>query len=67
METQVMCSESQFCSHRALSFESMLTDPLIRLVMDSDGVTVSDMIGVLTTAREALIQREIRAYEALVI
>ena len=61
-----MCSDSQFCSDRALSFESMLTDPLIRLVKDSDGVTVSDMVDVLTTAREALVQREIRAYAALI-
>ena len=64
METAVMCDTIDTCSQRALSFETMLTDPLIRLMMDSDGVSVADMVNVLTGARDALAQREMDAYRA---
>lgn len=37
----------------ALSFESMLSDPLIRLVMDADGVTVEELVSVMVVARDA--------------
>lgn len=37
----------------ALNFESLLSDPLIRLVMESDGVTDKEMVTVLETARAA--------------
>ena len=48
----------------ALTFESLLTDPLIRLVMDSDGVSVAEMIAVLEAAGHAIELRE-RAAEPL--
>ncbi len=40
-----------------LSYQEMLSDPLIRLVMASDGVTVSQFVTVLETARAALAAR----------
>ncbi len=46
---------------RALSFENLLTDPLIRLVMKSDGVTHSDMVAVLEVARAAAMARRLAA------
>lgn len=33
-----------------LTYESMLTDPMIRLVMDADGVNVDDFIIVMSAA-----------------
>jgi hypothetical protein len=36
-----------------LTFETMLTDPLIRLVMDSDGVTAKDLADVMLAVRES--------------
>lgn len=50
----------------ALTFETLLCDPLIRLVMDSDGVTIPEMIDVLETARLAIVRREAKAYAAVV-
>lgn len=50
-----------------LTFETMLTDPLIRMVMASDGVTVSDMVEVLTVARRSLARREIATTRALTV
>jgi hypothetical protein len=43
---------------RPLTFETMLSDPLIRLVMDSDGVTVPELVAVMEVAREAVVARE---------
>jgi hypothetical protein len=43
---------------RPLTFETMLSDPLIRLVMDSDGVTVNELVAVMEVAREAVVARE---------
>lgn len=40
-----------------LTYENFLTDPLIRLVMESDGVSVAEMAAVLEAARDAVIQR----------
>lgn len=45
-------------SHRVLTFESMLTDPLTRLVMDSDGVTSADLLAVMEVVRKAVVARE---------
>lgn len=45
-------------SHRNLTFETFLTDPLIRLVMDSDGVSVAEMAAVLELAGNAVARRE---------
>ncbi len=36
-----------------LTFETLLADPLIRLVMDSDGVTVKELAAVMQAARES--------------
>jgi hypothetical protein len=46
----VPCSE-------ALSFETFITDPLIRLMMDSDRVTTAEMVEVLEVARAAVAAR----------
>jgi len=40
----------------------MLRDPLIRLVMDSDGVTELEMIAVMDQLRHALAAREARMH-----
>lgn len=58
-----MCNAAS-CDTTQLTFESMLTDPLIRLVMKSDGVSMAQMVDVLLTAREALVRREIALYQA---
>ena len=50
---------------QALTFETMLTDPLIRLVMDSDGVTTDDLVRVLEVARAAVVAREQAAVASL--
>ncbi len=42
----------------SLSYETMLTDPLIRLVMAADGVSVPDFAEVMATARDAVIARD---------
>ena len=44
--------------HPGLTFENFLTDPLIRLVMDSDGISVAEMAAVLEAAGHAVAQRE---------
>jgi hypothetical protein len=49
-----MCIES--CG--ILTFETFLTDPLIRLVMESDGVSVAEMAAVLEAAGHAVARRE---------
>ena len=41
--------------------DDLLRDPLIRLVMDSDGVTVEAMIGVMQQLRHALASRDRQA------
>lgn len=41
-----------------LTFETFLTDPLIRLVMESDGVSVAEMVAVLESAGHAVARRE---------
>ena len=43
---------------RPLTFETMLTDPLIRLVMDADGVSVPDLLAAMQGARQVLVARE---------
>jgi hypothetical protein len=49
---------------RALNFETMLSDPLIRMVMASDGVSLPELIAVLEVAREAVELREASAARA---
>jgi hypothetical protein len=41
-----------------LTFESLVTDPLTRLVMDSDGISIAEMIAVLEAASHAVARRE---------
>jgi hypothetical protein len=41
------------------SFDSILGDPMIRLVMASDGVSVADMREILQAARLALCARDV--------
>jgi hypothetical protein len=42
----------------ALTFETFLSDPLIRLVMESDGISVAEMVAVLEAAGDAVARRE---------
>ena len=44
--------------HGPLTFETFLTDPLIRLVMESDGVSVAERAAVLELAGHAVAQRQ---------
>jgi hypothetical protein len=41
-----------------LTFESMLSDPLVRMVMDADRVTVADLVSVMHVARDAVAARQ---------
>lgn len=47
-----------------LTFETFLTDPLIRAVMESDGISVAEMAAVLEAAGHAVARREYRAQES---
>lgn len=52
VEAYPMCCEDLCCDDpRTLSFDTLLSDPLIRLVMESDGVTRTDMVAALEVAR----------------
>jgi hypothetical protein len=51
---------------RPLTFENLLRDPLVRMVMDSDGVTVQELVEVLEVARAAVVDREMTAVRAIV-
>lgn len=53
-----MCQDSV----RPLSFETMLTDPLTRLLMAADGVTLEELVDVMETARDAVVARERLAF-----
>ncbi|MDA8248036.1 MAG: hypothetical protein M0Z28_02565 [Rhodospirillales bacterium] len=46
---------------RPLNFETLLTDPLVRMMMAADGVTARDLVAPLLTAREAIATRELQA------
>jgi hypothetical protein len=39
----------------------MLTDPIIRLVMESDGVSPAEFVAAMEVARAAVVAREMRA------
>lgn len=41
-----------------LTFETLVTDPLTRLVMESDGVSLAELVAVLEAAGEAVARRE---------
>ena len=49
-----MCQDDR----QALTFETMLTDPMIQLMMASDGVSLAELITVLEVARAAVAARE---------
>ena len=49
-----MCARANYDE----AFTSLLHDPLIRLVMASDGVTEDAMIGLMTQVRQAIAARE---------
>ena len=51
-------SESCRCDARPLTFRTLLSDPLIRLMMESDGVSVAELVEVLEVARTAMVARE---------
>ena len=42
---------------RPLDFETLLCDPMTRLVMQSDGVSLRELVRVLETAGEAVARR----------
>jgi hypothetical protein len=48
-----------------LSFETLLNDPLIRLVMDADGVTPQALIAPLAAARDAIAARELTVFRSV--
>ena len=54
-----MCRDSA----RPLTFETMISDPLVRLLMDADGVTVRKLVSVMEVARDAVIARECLAFK----
>jgi hypothetical protein len=45
------------CTARPLSFETLLDDPLVRMVMHADGVTTQDVLAALQIARKAVLSR----------
>jgi hypothetical protein len=49
-----------------LTFEALLTDPLIREVMARDGVGMAELLQVLEIARNAQVAREAAALQRLV-
>lgn len=53
-----MCTADRDCCNDALTFETLLTDPLTRLMMNSDGVSFDQLATVLTDARSAIRARE---------
>jgi len=48
-----MCHETA----RPLTFESLLSDPLTRLVMDADGVTLDEFAAIMRAASDAVAAR----------
>ncbi len=42
---------------RPLTLEALLNDPLVRMVMDADGVTPAEFAAVLYAARDAVASR----------
>jgi hypothetical protein len=49
------------CHTAKLTYENMLSDPLIRLMMASDGVTPREFSAVMENAREAVVARQANA------
>jgi len=49
-----MCTPNQRCDSSPLTFETMLTDPMIRLMMESDGVSLAEFTGLLHQTQVAV-------------
>lgn len=45
-------------SARPLTFETLLTDPMTRMLMHADGVTLEELVSVMAIARDAVVARE---------
>jgi hypothetical protein len=56
-----MCTPNQRCCDGGLTFESLLADPLTKMMMDSDGVSIAQLAAVLTGVRAAIDIREVKA------
>jgi hypothetical protein len=56
-----MCQDAM----RKLTFETLLTDPMIRLMMAADGVTPEALVQPLLIAREAVVARECKVFSAV--
>jgi hypothetical protein len=41
-----------------LDFEALLSDPMTRLLMESDGVSVQDLVQIFEDVRDAIARRE---------
>jgi len=48
-ETEAVCQD---CGS-PLTFETMLSDPLVRMLMEADGVSLAELVAVLQIARDA--------------
>lgn len=53
-----MCSDGA-CP---LTFENLLNDPLVRAVMEADGVTPAELLSVMEKAREAILARQTHVF-----
>lgn len=56
-----MCQNSM----RPLDFETLLTDPLVQLMMVADGVSPQALVEPLLRARDAIAARELQAFSAV--
>jgi hypothetical protein len=52
------CCEHRTSDHRSLDFEALLSDPMTRLLMESDGVSVQDLVQIFEDVRDAIARRE---------
>jgi hypothetical protein len=50
----MMCDEAM----RPLTFETMLNDPMVRLMMQADRVSVAEFVAVMQIARAQMVERE---------
>jgi hypothetical protein len=49
-----------------LTFENMLSDPLVHMVMASDGVSMDELIAVLEIARTSVVAREMDMMQQII-
>jgi hypothetical protein len=50
----MMCNDAM----RPLTFETMLNDPMVRLMMQADRVSVAEFVAVMQIARAQVVERE---------